>query len=198
VIVGVFHNTFDWTAVGTLALALATGVALVLGWLTLRQTRSEIALSRREVEEAHRPVVVPVADDRDIGRRPARPQVQNRKELFIPIENIGAGPALDLWAKVKIADSEDPQRQAIIGGLGVNRLLPLWIVLHGHRDVSSDDTFRLTVTYADLSGKEWVTHGYWVPESNRWWTTIERLAPDSEVYRERREIRPGRWPQEPT
>jgi hypothetical protein len=197
VIVGVFHNTFDWTAVGTLALALATAVALVLGWLTLRQTRSEIALSRREVEEAHRPVVVPVADDRVIGQLLAKPQVRNRKELFIPIENIGAGPALDLWAKVKIADSDEAQRQAIIAGLGVNRLLPLWIVLHGRRDVSPEDGFHLTVTYADVSGKEWITYGYWTPASNRWWTSIERLAPDSEVYRERREIRPGRLRQEP-
>jgi hypothetical protein len=30
----VFENTWDWTAIGTLALALATGVALVIGWLT--------------------------------------------------------------------------------------------------------------------------------------------------------------------
>lgn len=69
-----FDGTWDWTAVGTLALALATFVSLCfarralgqaqeqirLGQGQLEQTQREIELSRREVEEAHRPVVVPV------------------------------------------------------------------------------------------------------------------------------------------
>jgi len=31
-----------------------TAVALLVGWLSPRQTKSELALSRHEVEEAHR------------------------------------------------------------------------------------------------------------------------------------------------
>lgn len=56
--VGVFHNTLDWTGVGTLALALVTAIALLVAWLTLRQSRGDTALLRREAEEAHRPVLV--------------------------------------------------------------------------------------------------------------------------------------------
>jgi hypothetical protein len=47
-----FDGTWDWTAVGTLALA---------------QTQREIELSRGEVEEAHRPVLMPLADSRPLG-----------------------------------------------------------------------------------------------------------------------------------
>ncbi len=73
VILGVFDNVFDWTAIGTLALAVATFVSLYfarrsinqtqqqikLGQQQLEQTQREIELSRAEVEQAHRPVIVP-------------------------------------------------------------------------------------------------------------------------------------------
>jgi hypothetical protein len=69
-----FNGTWDWTAVGTLALAVATFVSLFfarialkktqdqieLGQQQLAQTQREIELSRSEVEEAHRPLIVPV------------------------------------------------------------------------------------------------------------------------------------------
>jgi hypothetical protein len=68
-----FNGTWDWTAIGTLALAVATFVSLFfarsalkktqdqieLGQQQLAQTQREIELSRSEVEEAHRPVLVP-------------------------------------------------------------------------------------------------------------------------------------------
>lgn len=71
-----FNHTWDLTAVGTLALAIATFVSLFfarnalkktqaqieLGQSQLKQTQEEIGLSRKEVEQAHRPVLVPVAD----------------------------------------------------------------------------------------------------------------------------------------
>jgi hypothetical protein len=61
-----FNGTWDWTAIGTLALALMTLVLasatlwmVMLARRSLAQTQDEIALSRREVEEAHRRVLVP-------------------------------------------------------------------------------------------------------------------------------------------
>jgi Tfp pilus assembly protein PilN len=68
-----FNGTWDWTAIGTLALAVVTGVSLAFAWGSLKQTQRqiqlgqeqleqtqrEIELSRAEVEEAHRPVLVP-------------------------------------------------------------------------------------------------------------------------------------------
>jgi hypothetical protein len=69
-----FNGTWDWTAIGTLTLAVVTGVSLAFAWGSLKQaqqqiklgqeqleqTQREIELSRREVEEAHRPVLVPL------------------------------------------------------------------------------------------------------------------------------------------
>jgi hypothetical protein len=110
-----FDGTWDWTAIGTLALAAATFVSLYfarrslgqmqqqikLGQAQLGQTQREIELSRSEVEEAHRPVLVPVVDPAsymDLGadgaNRERRPQLEPGGHLFVPVENIGSGPGL--------------------------------------------------------------------------------------------------------
>jgi hypothetical protein len=57
-----FTDEVDPTAPATLALAMVTVGSVVLAWRALRQTRDEISLSRREVEEAHRPVLTPAVD----------------------------------------------------------------------------------------------------------------------------------------
>src|ERR1700680_4128893 len=101
-----FNGTWDWTAIGTLALAFVTLLlASATFWMvkltrgSLAQTKDEIALSRREVEEAHRPVLVPVVDTTsyiDLGadgaNRERRPQLEPGGRLFVPVENIGSGP----------------------------------------------------------------------------------------------------------
>jgi hypothetical protein len=121
VTVAVFHNVFDWTAVGTLALALATLIlatatlwAVYLTRRSLSQTQEEIALSRREVEEAHRPVIVPLADPRlirmagatSMGKPAAQPAVHTTGQLTVPIENIGTGPALRVEASIELLSNK--------------------------------------------------------------------------------------------
>ena len=113
-----------WTAIGTGALALATFVSLFfarralnktqaqieLGQSQLKQTQEDIALSRNEVEEAHRPVIIPV--DRttrmDFGTATleAIPQILNDGRLIVPIENIGSGPALNLACSIQLLGVE--------------------------------------------------------------------------------------------
>src|SRR5258708_12435304 len=97
-----FNDTFDLTAIGTIALAVVTVVSLVFGWRSLR-------LSRAEVEEAHRPVLVPLADDREITLvgRDVPPKIAARPRsstnlLLLPIENIGTGPALDIVSSIQL------------------------------------------------------------------------------------------------
>jgi hypothetical protein len=108
-----FDGTWDWTAVGTLALALATLVSLFFGRRSLRQnqeqikqgqeqleqTQREIELSRKEVEEAHRPVVVPVVDSTsymDLGadgaNRERRPHLEPGGRLFVPVRKYRVRP----------------------------------------------------------------------------------------------------------
>jgi hypothetical protein len=193
VILGVFHDVFDWTAIGTLALAVATFVSLFfarrsikqtqqqieLGQRQLAQTQREIELSRKEVEEAHRPVLSPIVDTTStmsLGADGAavekRPQLTNGR-LYLPVRNIGAGPALDIEATIeRAADSmQAPSVAPVIlrgekvAGLGETRQLPLLIVTPGWDQIPS---FVLSVAYDDVAGKRWVTHCRFDDETGRY------------------------------
>ncbi len=108
-------DDIDPTALATFVLALATFGALFVAIRSLRytedaltQTQEEVELSRREVEEAHRPVVVPIVDaTRKI--RPDRPdsplmgpQIMLEGILWVPIQNIGSGPALSIDVEIAL------------------------------------------------------------------------------------------------
>lgn len=68
-----FNPEYDLTAVGTLALALVTLAAVALAVRALKQTQQEIEVSRSQVEESHRPLVVPVADGCSVAYTSAAP-----------------------------------------------------------------------------------------------------------------------------
>jgi hypothetical protein len=130
--VATFNGTWDWTAVGTLALAAATFVSLFfarrsikqtqqqikLGQAQLEQTQREIELSRTEVEEAHRPVLIPTVIPRLPSLRtrhipgqeppthPERPSVTEPGVLGVQVHNIGSGPALHVEASVERLDEQ--------------------------------------------------------------------------------------------
>lgn len=164
---GVFHNVWDWTAVGTLALALVGAVALVVTWLTLRETKADLGLSRKEVEEAHRPLVVPLDDRREINlgtergtdKLPAVPHTTQfsengrvRLQLLVPIENIGTGPAIRLEAGIALDSNAEASSRSLPALRADGRLfLEFWLAAG---DAASDmPSYRLTVGYEDVAGK---------------------------------------------
>lgn len=191
-----FDGTWDWTAVGTLALALATFVSLYfarralgqaqeqirLGQGQLEQTQREIELSRREVEEAHRPVVVPVviAGRPQLGKSvsrgpsdyPMRPFTAEPGKLVVPVQNIGAGPALNVVASIeRLQDDGGPWSSAIehqtpgkATGISPGAPVHIEVFYHGWEQHWS---FRLTVAYEDLAGKRWATVGDYIGGSAR-------------------------------
>jgi hypothetical protein len=67
-----FSDTFDLEVVGTVLLTFVTLLAVGAALLSLKQTREQISISRKEVEEAHRAAVVPVVRKTFIDL-PARP-----------------------------------------------------------------------------------------------------------------------------
>jgi hypothetical protein len=176
-----FDGTWGWTAIGTLALALVTAVALVIGWLTLRQTKNEIALSRREVEEAHRPVLVPLADSRPLDvvetglpePPAARPLFLGDGQLAVPIENIGTGPALRVEASVQMRNPDGGptavgtggMKPAVLAGIKASGSVAPIIKIHGLADVPG---FQLTLTYEDVAGKGWITQALYVATDRRY------------------------------
>jgi hypothetical protein len=177
-----FNGTWDWTAVGTLALAVVTLAAVIIGTVSLRQTRKAIALSREEVEEAHRPVVVPVIVPRPLGAAsvsssrgtvPTRPSVIAEGLLAVPVQNIGSGPALNITATVKqlTADHEpwrgpfEPQTPGTAAGIGRDQIIRIVIRVHGWEERWS---FELTITYEDVAGKKWSTVGRYIANNEQY------------------------------
>ncbi|HST33771.1 MAG TPA: hypothetical protein VLJ80_09675 [Solirubrobacteraceae bacterium] len=168
-----FNDAFDLTAIGTLALALVTAVSLAFGWKSLRQ-------GQKEVEEAHRPVLIPLADTVKRIQRAhfspvtAKPYVLPEEGLLIvPIQNIGSGPALHVEAGVSLLNPSGgwtgatggEQTPGTITGVGVLEVVPLELGLSRLSDVPG---YELTVRYEDVAGKPWETVGRWIPEHKRY------------------------------
>jgi hypothetical protein len=165
-----FTGNIDPTALATFLLAAITLVTVVVGGRALGKTTEEIDLSRREVEEAHRPVIVPLLDDAqkmilmfdDITERRARPYYLQNNRLVVPIKNIGSGPALNISVDVTPVNDDGQQSTAwgdknytlVVSGLGVGEVIPAVVPIPGLGDVPS---FRLRVMYTDVAQKAWVT-----------------------------------------
>lgn len=182
-----FAGNWDATAVGTLALAVVTGVSLLFGWASLKQAQREIELSRREVEEAHRPVVMPIlrGTPMDLGSdgQPATtPQLIRSGDLVVPVENIGSGPALNLEATMTYYDdsgpssiARGPQTPAAVTGLAVSAFAPLYLDAEGW-----NGDFLLSIEYEDVAGKTWLTQGRFLRAANRY---VDLLLPADRLVR---------------
>jgi hypothetical protein len=167
-----FTGNVDPTALATVALAVLTLAAVIVGGKALRKAQSEIDTSRLEVEEAHRPVVIPVHDQNQELREfdaptvyRATPRYKENYRIVIPIKNIGSGPALNVSVNVTPLDDVgepmyDPEDelgdvwyQTNIVGLGVSEMTPV----EASVPTQQLTNFRLSVYYADVAGKGWRT-----------------------------------------
>jgi hypothetical protein len=169
-----FAGNWDATALGTLALAAVTGASLVFGWKSLRQ-------GQREVEEAHRPVLVPLADSRPMDvvetglsdAPAARPLFLGEGLLAVPIENIGTGPALRVEISVRMRNPEGGptavgtggMKPAVLAGIKASGSVAPIIKIRGLADVPG---FHLTLTYEDVAGKGWTTEAVYGATERRY------------------------------
>lgn len=180
-----FNDTWDWTAVGTLALAATTFTAVIIAAIALRQTRTDIALSRKGVEEAHRPVVIPVLvtsapETAGVSRSvsasggsirnalPRRPVIVQEGLLAFPVQNIGSGPALRVEAKIRLLEvgaPGGPQKAGTAAGIGVSGVVRLEVEFANLVGVPD---YELTITYEDVAGKGWLTVGRWNADDGRY------------------------------
>lgn len=175
-----FNDSFDLTAIGTLALAVATFASLIFARRALNQTQREIELSRREIEEAHRPVLVPLADSRRMndvvttyGHLTAEPAVRRRDNLTVPIENIGTGPALRVEASVQMLNPDGGptgvgtggMEPAVVAGIKASGSVAPTIKIRGLAEVPG---FWLTLTYEDVAGKGWITKTRYIASEARY------------------------------
>jgi hypothetical protein len=179
-----FNGTWDWTAVGTLTLAAVTlALAFATFWMvkltrrSLAQTQAEVALSRKEVEEAHRPVLVPfqrsgtairfrggelqAGGGPEVSENPAdRQDVPRFSAAFMPVENVGMGPALnvrgDFTGPRGVGNTRFPTEAVAVGAHGV--------VSFENWDGASlsftgnDPPVSAVIDYDDVAGRTYRTH----------------------------------------
>jgi hypothetical protein len=194
-----WDGAVDLTAVGTVLLALATFVSVQIGRRALRGGQREIELSRREVEEAHRPVVMPLIAYR--GANPVLgPHQAKQGHIIVPIENIGSGPALDIEVVVTPRDDEGNQSEAwgdrkYVGklpGLGAGASKEVNVEIEGLGDLPSLDVW---ITYSDVAQKEWVTVARWSrPHDGYDDLSVNTLKEGAHGLRLRNPIEPVRQP----
>ncbi len=152
----------DWTAIATFVLAAVTIWLAVIGGKSLRktdralqQTQEEIKLSRTEVEQVHRPVVVPLNEE---STPTARPHMAVQFRMGVPIKNIGPGPALNLRVEVTPRDSAgnlspawgDRRHSAVSVALGVDAAT---VVAVDVPNLSNLPSFSLWLHYEGVAGK---------------------------------------------
>lgn len=206
-LVGEFHNVFDWTAVGTLALAAVTVVSLVfarsalkktqaqieLGQAQLAQTQREIELSRREVEEAHRPVLVPFQKSAEgvtfrggmipagggpfvTDNDPERADLPSYSGVFLPVENVGPGPALNVRGEFTtprgVGETIFATEAVAAGARGV---VTFESMDGGSLAFTGDDVMvRATFRYEDVAGQVYWTKVDFDVKSNAYRSTVFR------------------------
>ncbi len=159
-------------AVVTLLLAGATVRMVKLTGKALSQGQEEIKLSRSEVEEAHRPLIVPVLSKAFVdlgadGKYEKRPQVLRDGKLLVHVENVGPGPALNVEAWARLLDdsggpsvgSSGPQVSARSAGIGPHSDTPLLIQVHNW---SGTPNFALRIEYDDVASNGWRTDSVFV------------------------------------
>lgn len=169
-----FTGNVDPTALATIALAIVTVALAWIGWKALRQTQSEIELSRLEVEQAQRPVLVPIAGTAN--------QRADGDVLVVPIKNIGTGPALEVEVgATTLNDTGDyspaagPECTDTLTGIGVAD--PVAVEIH-IPNLGGLPSFAARLTYSDVAGRRWVTTAKYLARRGGRYVDLN-IAPDS-------------------
>ena len=174
----------DPTSLVALILALLTLALLVVVVRALYLAQREIDRWRDQIEQSHRPVVVPIHSTMQM------PVYQGHGELLVPLENIGSGPALDLHLFVTPRDENggvspawgEVKHTGAASGLAVSKTIPVEVRAWGLGGLTSFDVW---VTYFDLAGKEWVSSAKYLAseEGSRYTNLWVAAVPDGQSGR---------------
>ena len=145
-----FDGSLDATGIATVLLALATfGLAIY--------TRQSVRQNATELEQSQRPVLVPLTEGIS-----ERPEIQEGR-FFLPVINVGVGPAMDIRADIEFGDTHgnrtdapyvraDHARTAI--GAGQQTYLAFEDV-----PLASAMGFAFHIEFTDVGGMPWFSRG---------------------------------------
>jgi hypothetical protein len=170
----VYGDLTGWATVGlgvaTLIVAIATGISVYFTRKALTQGQSEIALNRGEVVQAHRPVLVPRAY-KTVFDTYQQPDADHPTAALIRIglQNIGAGPALDVTATIQMCEADgsltagwgSAEFSGTFPGIGVtlDRAIPITVAR-----LTDLRCFSVVVSYKDVAGMPWTTSARFLTE----------------------------------
>jgi hypothetical protein len=175
-----FKDDVDATGVATLLLALVT-VALAVATIKLATwTKQAVANEAVAVERSHRPVLVPKIDRTHTfwsayadSNPPLEPHLLGNGTFYLPVRNVGMGPALDVVAEVTFGDQYgNPSAHGIASGAqaratGISHDEPWFVIEFAQVPVTDDIGFQVALTYRDVAGKGWITTGRYNHTENR-------------------------------
>lgn len=136
------------TGLTTIALVIVTYIAVRSGRASAEAAALSAGLAARELQEAHRPVLIPEAP------------LEHDHELVVIVRNIGVGPALRVFGRAQMRDLPSnvagrfPLHQLSgveAGGVGELRF----------RGVALTDLLSLKVVFDDVLGKTYTTDARW-------------------------------------
>ncbi|MEN3283708.1 MAG: hypothetical protein V7607_4848 [Solirubrobacteraceae bacterium] len=153
----------DVTGIATVILALATaGLAL---W-----TRKAVKQGSIEVDRAHRPVLVPIIDGSQNfqawghGVMPLGPGFDPQdRTVFVPVRNVGMGPALDVAARIDPGDAlglpsaagMQASSDAVVGA--ISHGAPWFVFPFATPHLANMMGFAISIEYSDVAGMRWKT-----------------------------------------
>jgi hypothetical protein len=147
-----FDGNVDATGLATVLLAIATfGLALY--------TRRAVRQGARELEQSQRPVLLPVVDGIS-----ETPEAQDER-FFLPVINVGLGPAMDIHANLEFGDvrgqpTDAPQIAAWATRTAVGAATQTYLTFDNVA-LTSAIGFAFNIEFSDVSGKQWFSRGFY-------------------------------------
>lgn len=170
--------TVDITGAATALLALAT---TGLAWMThkgVKASRSQVEISRSQMEHSHRPVIVPVQENVKIRFRggevhaasptihendPERDDLPAYAHVILPIKNVGMGPALNIRGRLSQTDGDAYDVEKPLEGLGAGQvnavLFARW--QQARTGTAGLAEFTAELIYDDIGGRSYSTDVEW-------------------------------------
>jgi hypothetical protein len=160
-----FSHEVDVTGMATVLLALTTAYLA-------RRTGDSVRLGNAELERASRPVLVPHVDRAAVlevpytGLRSSEPPVAPAhvgRALWVPVSNVGTGPALQVRATVSFGDIDgQPSTHGIdtrchAAAAAISNALAYAVLVFPEAPAEGKTGFTMQIEYEDVAGKRWWT-----------------------------------------